>query len=164
MKTDDAFFNPGSQLKQELISRLYGQGIPSSPLPSVKQNTTAFKPTRHLAKKRLRTSAGKSRRAIDEIESYCDPRMNLTNAGITRVNVAGTNTGFKSRNPEMASTGYRDNRFSVGMESITGINVISPLRPNSRMAMNRSNVYLSLIHICRCRRIERCRSRWSPYH
>eukprot|EP00826_Nyctotherus_ovalis_P040361 TRINITY_DN3975_c0_g1_i5.p1 TRINITY_DN3975_c0_g1~~TRINITY_DN3975_c0_g1_i5.p1 ORF type:complete len:495 (-),score=165.75 TRINITY_DN3975_c0_g1_i5:23-1507(-) len=27
------------------------------------------------------------------------------------------------------------------------------------------NMYvLSLIHICRCRRIERCRSRWSPYH
>eukprot|EP00826_Nyctotherus_ovalis_P011605 TRINITY_DN13019_c0_g1_i1.p1 TRINITY_DN13019_c0_g1~~TRINITY_DN13019_c0_g1_i1.p1 ORF type:complete len:267 (+),score=70.20 TRINITY_DN13019_c0_g1_i1:122-922(+) len=25
-------------------------------------------------------------------------------------------------------------------------------------------MYLSLIHICRCRRIERCRSRWSPYH
>ena len=25
-------------------------------------------------------------------------------------------------------------------------------------------LYLSLIHICRCRRIERCRSRWSPYH
>ena len=24
--------------------------------------------------------------------------------------------------------------------------------------------YLSLIHIWRCRRIERCRSRWSPYH
>ena len=23
---------------------------------------------------------------------------------------------------------------------------------------------LSLIHICRCRRIRRCRSRWSPYH
>eukprot|EP00826_Nyctotherus_ovalis_P018972 TRINITY_DN15773_c0_g1_i1.p2 TRINITY_DN15773_c0_g1~~TRINITY_DN15773_c0_g1_i1.p2 ORF type:complete len:107 (+),score=28.43 TRINITY_DN15773_c0_g1_i1:425-745(+) len=22
---------------------------------------------------------------------------------------------------------------------------------------------LSLIHICRCRRIERCRSRWAPY-
>ena len=25
-------------------------------------------------------------------------------------------------------------------------------------------VSLSLIHIWRCRRIERCRSRWSPYH
>ena len=27
-----------------------------------------------------------------------------------------------------------------------------------------SGSYLSLIHIWRCRRIERCRSRWSPYH
>ena len=25
-------------------------------------------------------------------------------------------------------------------------------------------LFLSLIHIWRCRRIERCRSRWSPYH
>eukprot|EP00826_Nyctotherus_ovalis_P041587 TRINITY_DN4216_c0_g1_i2.p1 TRINITY_DN4216_c0_g1~~TRINITY_DN4216_c0_g1_i2.p1 ORF type:complete len:340 (-),score=37.48 TRINITY_DN4216_c0_g1_i2:12-980(-) len=29
---------------------------------------------------------------------------------------------------------------------------------------NRIDYILSLIHICRCRRIERCRSRWSPYH
>eukprot|EP00826_Nyctotherus_ovalis_P051501 TRINITY_DN643_c0_g1_i8.p1 TRINITY_DN643_c0_g1~~TRINITY_DN643_c0_g1_i8.p1 ORF type:complete len:399 (+),score=38.63 TRINITY_DN643_c0_g1_i8:1-1197(+) len=30
---------------------------------------------------------------------------------------------------------------------------------------NKAKVFhLSLIHICRCRRIERCRSRWSPYH
>ena len=27
-----------------------------------------------------------------------------------------------------------------------------------------THIYLSLIHIWRCRRIERCRSRWSPYH
>ena len=26
------------------------------------------------------------------------------------------------------------------------------------------SLYLSIIHIWRCRRIERCRSRWSPYH
>ena len=25
-------------------------------------------------------------------------------------------------------------------------------------------LYLSLIHICRCRRLLTCRSRWSPYH
>eukprot|EP00826_Nyctotherus_ovalis_P013276 TRINITY_DN13562_c0_g1_i2.p2 TRINITY_DN13562_c0_g1~~TRINITY_DN13562_c0_g1_i2.p2 ORF type:complete len:111 (+),score=7.08 TRINITY_DN13562_c0_g1_i2:68-400(+) len=25
-------------------------------------------------------------------------------------------------------------------------------------------MYLSLIHICRCRRYAVCRSRWSPYH
>ena len=29
---------------------------------------------------------------------------------------------------------------------------------------NWSVLCLSLIHIWRCRRIERCRSRWSPYH
>ena len=28
----------------------------------------------------------------------------------------------------------------------------------------RTILLLSLIHIWRCRRIERCRSRWSPYH
>ena len=27
-----------------------------------------------------------------------------------------------------------------------------------------THLVLSLIHICRCRRIERCRSRWSPFH
>ena len=31
-------------------------------------------------------------------------------------------------------------------------------------AFSRAIQHLSLIHICRCRRIERCRSRWSPYH
>ena len=29
--------------------------------------------------------------------------------------------------------------------------------------LNGSNLYLSLIHICRCRRRLRCSSRWSPY-
>ena len=28
----------------------------------------------------------------------------------------------------------------------------------------KSDKELSLIHICRCRRRLRCRSRWSPYH
>eukprot|EP00826_Nyctotherus_ovalis_P028895 TRINITY_DN22774_c0_g1_i3.p2 TRINITY_DN22774_c0_g1~~TRINITY_DN22774_c0_g1_i3.p2 ORF type:complete len:109 (+),score=3.64 TRINITY_DN22774_c0_g1_i3:285-611(+) len=28
----------------------------------------------------------------------------------------------------------------------------------------RYSFYLSLIHICRCRRYAVCRSRWSPYH
>ena len=30
--------------------------------------------------------------------------------------------------------------------------------------INQDLTFLSLIHIWRCRRIERCRSRWSPYH
>eukprot|EP00826_Nyctotherus_ovalis_P034838 TRINITY_DN2936_c0_g1_i2.p2 TRINITY_DN2936_c0_g1~~TRINITY_DN2936_c0_g1_i2.p2 ORF type:complete len:113 (+),score=17.18 TRINITY_DN2936_c0_g1_i2:82-420(+) len=34
----------------------------------------------------------------------------------------------------------------------------------SKEQLNEYIQELSLIHICRCRRIERCRSRWSPYH
>ena len=34
----------------------------------------------------------------------------------------------------------------------------------SSASPNSSGISLSLIHIWRCRRIERCRSRWSPYH
>ena len=36
--------------------------------------------------------------------------------------------------------------------------------PGQSSASTTTNEGLSLIHICRCRRIERCRSRWSPYH
>ena len=37
---------------------------------------------------------------------------------------------------------------------------------SSPVVISRGNAWerLSLIHIWRCRRIERCRSRWSPYH
>ena len=35
---------------------------------------------------------------------------------------------------------------------------------NVQQIMVADTVFLSLIHIWRCRRIERCRSRWSPYH
>ena len=43
-----------------------------------------------------------------------------------------------------------------------------PNRDHVSMAMVRINRHLpdglSLIHICRCRRLLTCRSRWSPYH
>ena len=35
---------------------------------------------------------------------------------------------------------------------------------NSKQVIWEKLTRLSLIHIWRCRRIERCRSRWSPYH
>eukprot|EP00826_Nyctotherus_ovalis_P039282 TRINITY_DN3766_c0_g1_i5.p1 TRINITY_DN3766_c0_g1~~TRINITY_DN3766_c0_g1_i5.p1 ORF type:complete len:204 (+),score=34.59 TRINITY_DN3766_c0_g1_i5:152-763(+) len=35
---------------------------------------------------------------------------------------------------------------------------------DSKQSEKNTAQVLSLIHICRCRRIERCRSRWSPYH
>eukprot|EP00826_Nyctotherus_ovalis_P056315 TRINITY_DN757_c0_g2_i2.p1 TRINITY_DN757_c0_g2~~TRINITY_DN757_c0_g2_i2.p1 ORF type:complete len:100 (+),score=33.96 TRINITY_DN757_c0_g2_i2:152-451(+) len=38
------------------------------------------------------------------------------------------------------------------------------LEEQLRLEKEKKELNLSLIHICRCRRIERCRSRWSPYH
>ena len=38
--------------------------------------------------------------------------------------------------------------------------LMMPLRMSLRLAL----LVLSLIHICRCRRLLTCRSRWSPYH
>ena len=39
--------------------------------------------------------------------------------------------------------------------------IFTPIRSLSLLLVM---ISLSLIHIWRCRRIERCRSRWSPYH
>ena len=45
-------------------------------------------------------------------------------------------------------------------------NITSSVLTLSSLSPTCSNtcLHLSLIHIWRCRRIERCRSRWSPYH
>ena len=48
----------------------------------------------------------------------------------------------------------------LGEKVTLGIGVDLAVSPDSRG----KGLFLSLIHICRCRRIERCRSRWSPYH
>ena len=41
---------------------------------------------------------------------------------------------------------------------------LSKRRKTLTIAISPHHPHLSLIHIWRCRRIERCRSRWSPYH
>eukprot|EP00826_Nyctotherus_ovalis_P027548 TRINITY_DN2152_c0_g3_i8.p1 TRINITY_DN2152_c0_g3~~TRINITY_DN2152_c0_g3_i8.p1 ORF type:complete len:116 (+),score=15.11 TRINITY_DN2152_c0_g3_i8:166-513(+) len=46
-----------------------------------------------------------------------------------------------------------------GKKTIVNRHVLTALK-----VLSHSILGLSLIHICRCRRIERCRSRWSPYH
>ena len=45
---------------------------------------------------------------------------------------------------------------------VTSIHVIV-VKP-AKLMLSSTASHLSLIHIWRCRRIERCRSRWSPYH
>ena len=48
-------------------------------------------------------------------------------------------------------------RFSKGVECCLYVKLVQDKYKCSKQI-------LSLIHIWRCRRIERCRSRWSPYH
>ena len=49
------------------------------------------------------------------------------------------------------------------VNDITYSGVVANLEPGT-LGSPLSLPFLSLIHIWRCRRIERCRSRWSPYH
>ena len=57
-------------------------------------------------------------------------------------------------------SGYGDNRRGSSTARRLNSNQFRKIR---RLRGNLLQV-LSLIHIWRCRRIERCRSRWSPYH
>eukprot|EP00826_Nyctotherus_ovalis_P042968 TRINITY_DN4490_c0_g1_i10.p1 TRINITY_DN4490_c0_g1~~TRINITY_DN4490_c0_g1_i10.p1 ORF type:complete len:935 (-),score=369.78 TRINITY_DN4490_c0_g1_i10:25-2829(-) len=64
---------------------------------------------------------------------------------------------YKSRLSTLATYVHNSTLFSEPLAATNlPLLVVPKLLP--------SVLYLSLIHICRCRRIERCRSRWSPYH
>ena len=52
-------------------------------------------------------------------------------------------------------------KVRFGHQTLTKHNSHTLLKGNFKLWYTQ---YLSLIHIWRCRRIERCRSRWSPYH
>ena len=54
----------------------------------------------------------------------------------------------------------RKNRGQYAL--LAGCSFFSVLLITAYVCMMRSP--LSLIHICRCRRLVECRSRWSPYH
>eukprot|EP00826_Nyctotherus_ovalis_P003054 TRINITY_DN10611_c0_g4_i6.p1 TRINITY_DN10611_c0_g4~~TRINITY_DN10611_c0_g4_i6.p1 ORF type:complete len:119 (+),score=21.66 TRINITY_DN10611_c0_g4_i6:107-463(+) len=70
--------------------------------------------------------------------------------------------------PELLST-----IINPGSEDVNNM-ILSNYNGILEMLLNRNLVapehadifhkYLSLIHICRCRRYAVCRSRWSPYH
>ena len=58
-------------------------------------------------------------------------------------------------------TSSRVNNCDYGNKSYSQYSIAKDIK---HAATRRIAVQLSLIHIWRCRRIERCRSRWSPYH
>ena len=66
-------------------------------------------------------------------------------------------TGSKLMNGLTTSYSLLHTRFSLPRSPLTCITL-------SLSNLHAALVLLSLIHIWRCRRIERCRSRWSPYH
>ena len=55
-------------------------------------------------------------------------------------------------------------KFRVGLGFRSGNFTCGPYCPHVPIPAYYGLFGLSLIHIWRCRRIERCRSRWSPYH
>ena len=63
---------------------------------------------------------------------------------------------------------WMENFFSERVHCTRFRGELSPTASISASVVQGSSIgpasYLSLIHIWRCRRIERCRSRWSPYH
>ena len=70
-------------------------------------------------------------------------------------------------NTEIAITLMRIARFRLNMVGLQSFITAQPGYyefSRSKGQRSRSQRNLSLIHIWRCRRIERCRSRWSPYH
>ena len=121
------------QRKQELLSRLYGQGIPNAPLPSLKWTRNAYRPeTKALARKSI------ARQLL--ISASNDKVMKSINVGesldLSLIKSKGTLKEERDQSPYK-----RDSRFSMGMHSITGVSVMSPLKPNSRATLTRSNIY-----------------------
>eukprot|EP00826_Nyctotherus_ovalis_P058783 TRINITY_DN8114_c0_g1_i6.p1 TRINITY_DN8114_c0_g1~~TRINITY_DN8114_c0_g1_i6.p1 ORF type:complete len:161 (-),score=21.79 TRINITY_DN8114_c0_g1_i6:6-488(-) len=53
---------------------------------------------------------------------------------------------------------------SLHLKRIVFPKISSILNTKSAAKKEQAHVLLSLIHICRCRRLLTCRSRWSPYH
>eukprot|EP00826_Nyctotherus_ovalis_P058108 TRINITY_DN7967_c0_g1_i1.p1 TRINITY_DN7967_c0_g1~~TRINITY_DN7967_c0_g1_i1.p1 ORF type:complete len:154 (+),score=14.53 TRINITY_DN7967_c0_g1_i1:469-930(+) len=87
--------------------------------------------------------------------------------------LAVTHKGFICEFLEMYKKISGDGSNALGLPKNTAIyifaiecancqGVCECVKPNMQMKLVVSN--LSLIHICRCRRLLTCRSRWSPYH
>ena len=98
----------------------------------------------------------------------------ISSDAVRRVNVGGVQTlqflNLDGLLPQRLSTACRCNSSTTrtaersSKHPVTQ-NAVWLVEPQlTKHWLNRLCTYLSLIHIWRCRRRLRCRSRWSPYH
>ena len=81
------------------------------------------------------------------------------------INASKLRTGF-IRDNEWGLLTESANRLAelpIFIDDSSSITVLE-MKAKCRRLKKKQDLCLSLIHICRCRRIRRCRSRWSPYH
>eukprot|EP00826_Nyctotherus_ovalis_P023616 TRINITY_DN1815_c0_g2_i19.p2 TRINITY_DN1815_c0_g2~~TRINITY_DN1815_c0_g2_i19.p2 ORF type:complete len:171 (-),score=38.47 TRINITY_DN1815_c0_g2_i19:17-529(-) len=125
---------------------------------------------RSKANKRLTDKEGMRifKQVLSGVE-YCH-KLNVTHRDIKMENILlDTNLNAKliDFGFSICSAPTQQLKIFCGTPSYMAPEVVSRkeyLGPPSDMWSMGVLLYLSLIHICRCRRIERCRSRWSPYH
>ena len=71
---------------------------------------------------------------------------------------------FQATNWECGVVVHMLHYNSGGKSLFSVIDLEQPANVSHQLSIHFTTLILSLIHIWRCRRIERCRSRWSPYH
>ena len=165
--------NPSAvQLKNKLASRLYGEGVPYLPLPSVKRSFDAPSSNQRPVtakllrnKKRQNSMAGNIR--IEQ--SFSTTPHNIANTmaffvpnpppnrysskpKVPRINFDGKRELIKAVNQASQAIRERDQgvierrqnckMYSTNNRSITGVSIVSALQPRMNISMDRTNIYV----------------------
>eukprot|EP00826_Nyctotherus_ovalis_P010299 TRINITY_DN12729_c0_g6_i2.p1 TRINITY_DN12729_c0_g6~~TRINITY_DN12729_c0_g6_i2.p1 ORF type:complete len:215 (+),score=47.17 TRINITY_DN12729_c0_g6_i2:74-646(+) len=146
---------------KDISSNLLTQAFPQrTKRPSSKLYSESYKYGAHFFAKLLKTR----RRAVGEFMSKARKSLRggleVSASPLERVvrDIAAlelTHSFAKNRPTTESLLRMRQKRFKYSRWY---------LKPKDFNGSYNGPLNLSLIHICRCRRIERCRSRWSPYH
>eukprot|EP00826_Nyctotherus_ovalis_P007657 TRINITY_DN11946_c0_g1_i3.p2 TRINITY_DN11946_c0_g1~~TRINITY_DN11946_c0_g1_i3.p2 ORF type:complete len:191 (+),score=39.72 TRINITY_DN11946_c0_g1_i3:186-758(+) len=101
-----------------------------------------------------------SRKSFSSTHKWLKNIHNYSSADIVKY-LVGNKVDTQKREVKKEEAEKLANEYNmkyVETSAFTGQNVSEAIFSISR------DIYLSLIHICRCRRYAVCRSRWSPYH
>eukprot|EP01022_Parablepharisma_sp_SALTPOND_P004470 TRINITY_DN120355_c3_g1_i1.p1 TRINITY_DN120355_c3_g1~~TRINITY_DN120355_c3_g1_i1.p1 ORF type:complete len:4253 (+),score=509.78 TRINITY_DN120355_c3_g1_i1:57-12761(+) len=167
----------GLQMKRELAARLYGEGVPYLPLPSVKRAFDVPQPVqrpvtskvsagvrylRHAQSHNRKVSMSPFRKRMQELNATVieGPTNQFITPSGDQIphrpldNLANTSYGaFAELNvsdikPYAQKTQYRshvrqarESLYSTNRASITGVSVMSALKPRLNASMDRSNIY-----------------------